>query len=359
MDGFETNEGVILIAATNRPDVLDPALLRPGRFDRRVVVGMPDVAGRAEILQVHTDKVPLADSVDLDVLARGTPGFAGADLQNLVNEAALNAAKEDKPEVAMADFERAKDKVLMGAERKSMIMSENELINTAYHESGHALVAAMMEHADPVHKITIVPRGRALGLTQMLPEQDRHSVSKRYAQDQICIMFGGRVAEEIKFNEMTTGAGDDLNKATELARNMVCKWGMSDELGPLTFGNREESLFLGREITRHIEYSPKTAETIDAEVHRIMMEQYHRAREVLERNRELLERLAQELLKYETLDFADLREVLAGRDMTRPPPKARLTTREERDRQRQQVSTTPERSPSTLLGPLVESGTRA
>ncbi len=365
MDGFESNEGVILVAATNRPDVLDPALLRPGRFDRRVVVSLPDVQGRADILKVHTKKVPLAEAVDLDTLARGTPGFAGADIANLVNEAALHAAKFSKSKVEQNDLEAAKDKVLMGTERKSMVMTEAELRNTAYHESGHTLVAARVKHADPVHKVTIIPRGRALGLTQMLPEDDRHSVTKNYAIDQICIMFGGRVAEEIKFNELSTGAGNDLQRATELARKMVCEWGMSERLGPMTFGAKEESVFLGREITRHQEYSADTAKLIDQEIREIMDGQYKRAREILEADTEALERLSLTLLEYETLDATEIRATIAGEQIEREPPKVRLTTKEELARRRKaekegikldKSDDEGDRDRSTpILGPLVGS----
>jgi cell division protease FtsH len=334
MDGYESNEGVILIAATNRPDVLDPALLRPGRFDRRVVVGMPDMQGRELILKVHTKQVPLSDDVDMEILSRGTPGFAGADLANLVNEAALVAARHSQTKVTMRDFEAARDKVLMGAERKSMVMSEKELRNTAYHEAGHTLVAAKVMHADPVHKVTIVPRGRALGLTQMLPAEDRLSVTKRYALDQICIMFGGRIAEEITSGELTTGAGNDLERATDIARKMVCQWGMSEKLGPMTFGTRDESIFLGREITRHQEYGAHTAELIDNEVRGIMDTQYARAKQIVEENRDSLTRLAEALVEYETLEAADVREIMEGRTLTKDPPTQRLTTREDIERKR-------------------------
>lgn len=359
MDGFESNEGVILIAATNRPDVLDPALLRPGRFDRRVVVPRPDMAGRLDILKVHTKKVPLDDDVDLDVLARGTPGFSGADLSNLVNESALIAARASKAKVDMVDFENAKDKVLMGAERKSMIMSEKELRSTAYHEAGHTLVAHMMHHADPLHKVTIIPRGRALGLTQMLPEEDRNSVTHQYALDQICIMFGGRIAEELQFDEMTTGAGNDLERATDLARRMVCEWGMSEKLGPQTFGKKEESIFLGRELTQHQEYSEATAQEIDAEVARIMRDQYNRARKIIEDHREGLTAIAEALFEYETLDAKEVAALLKGEKLTREKPKVRLTTREELERRRKKASQDSgaegDNETPSVLGPLVGS----
>ncbi len=269
MDGFESNEGVILIAATNRPDVLDPALLRPGRFDRRVVVARPDVRGREEILRVHTRKIPIDDDVDLSILARGTPGFCGADLANMVNEAALLAARQNRKTVLMYDFELAKDKVLMGAERKSMILTDEEKKNTAYHEGGHALVAAKVPHADPLHKVTIIPRGMALGVTMQLPIDDKHTYDRDYLESQLAIMMGGRVAEEIFLKTMTTGAGNDIERATEIARKMVCEWGMS-QLGPLTFGKKEEQIFLGRELSQHRDYSEETAREIDAEVRRFI-----------------------------------------------------------------------------------------
>jgi cell division protease FtsH len=360
MDGFESNEGVILIAATNRPDVLDPALLRPGRFDRRVVVPMPDMLGRYDILKVHTKKVPLAENVDLDIMARGTPGFAGADIANLVNEAALVAARRDQHKVNHLDFEHARDKVLMGAERKSMVMSEKELRNTAYHEAGHTLIAAKVQHADPVHKVTIVPRGRALGLTQMLPETDRLSMTKRYALDQICIMFGGRIAEVLTFDELTTGAGNDLEKATEIARKMICQWGMSHVLGPMTFGTRDESVFLGREITRHQEYSEKTADLIDDDVRAILDSQYQRAQEIIENNLDQLKILAEALLEHETLELDDIRTLLAGETLDKEPPRVKMTTREDMDRRRQarEQHTSNDSNSDTIspvLGPLVQS----
>ena len=277
MDGFESNEGVILIAATNRPDVLDPALLRPGRFDRRVVVARPDVKGREEILRVHTRKVPLSDDVDLSIIARGTPGFSGADLANLVNEAALWAARQNRKFVAMDDFEMSKDKVLMGVERKSMILSDEEKRNTAYHEAGHALVAAMTPGADPVHKVTIIPRGMALGLTMQLPEADKHTYTKEFLEGMLAVLMGGRSAEEIFLGHITTGAGNDIERATDIARNMVCEWGMSD-LGPLAFGKKEEAIFLGREIAQHRDFSEDTALQIDREVKRIVSDGYETAK---------------------------------------------------------------------------------
>src|SRR5258706_7208123 len=281
MDGFESNEGVILVAATNRPDVLDPALLRPGRFDRRVVVGRPDVKGREQILKVHTKKVPLADDVDLTTIARGTPGFAGADLANLVNEAALVAARQNRKVVTQFDFELAKDKVMMGVERKSLIISDEEKKNTAFHEAGHALVAALIPHADPLHKVTIIPRGMALGLTMQLPLDDKHCYNKDYLEAQLAILMGGRIAEEIFMHHVTTGAGNDIERATEMARKMVCEWGMS-ELGPLSFGKREEQIFLGREIAQHRDYSESTAIRIDEQVKKLVEYGYQRARRVIE-----------------------------------------------------------------------------
>jgi cell division protease FtsH len=312
MDGFETNEGVILIAATNRPDVLDPALLRPGRFDRQVVVARPDVKGREEILRVHSRRIPLAPGVDLKVLARGTPGFSGADLANLVNEAALLAARQGKKLVEMIDFENAKDKVLMGVERRSMIISEEEKRTIAYHEAGHALVAQMLPGADPVHKVTIIPRGRALGLTQQLPTDDKYNYSKDYLLNRITILLGGRAAEEMVLNQQTTGAGDDLEKATEMARKMVCEWGMSEKLGPLTFGKREEHIFLGREFARQQDYSEETAVLIDAEVKQIVLDCASRARQVLEEKIAKLHSVAQALLEHESLDGEEIARILAG-----------------------------------------------
>jgi cell division protease FtsH len=319
MDGFESNEGVILIAATNRPDVLDPALLRPGRFDRRVVVSRPDVRGREEILRVHTRKIPVADDVDLSVLARGTPGFSGADLANMVNEAALNAARYNRKTVLMLDFELAKDKVLMGAERKSMLLSEEEKRNTAYHEAGHALVAAMREHADPLHKVTIIPRGMALGVTMQLPIDDKHTYTRDYLETQLAILMGGRVAEELFLKSMTTGAGNDIERATELARKMVCEFGMS-KLGPLTFGKKEEQIFLGREIAQHRDFSEQTAMLIDEEVKRFVNEGYESAVTILGGNREALERLAQALLEREVLDAVEIKAVIEGRELPAKTP---------------------------------------
>src|SRR5271154_7187627 len=316
MDGFESNEGVILVAATNRPDVLDPALLRPGRFDRRVVVGRPDVLGREAILKVHTKKIPLGDDVDLSVLARGTPGLAGADLANLVNEAALNAARQNRKVVMQIDFELAKDKILMGAERKSMILSDSEKRTTAYHEAGHALVASCLPDADPLHKVTIIPRGMALGVTMQLPIDDKHNYSKVYCEDQLAIMMGGRIAEEIYLNQMTTGAGNDIERATEMARKMVCEWGMS-ELGPLSFGKKEEQIFLGREISQHRDYSEETAIRIDEEVKRIISTAYSRARAIIEQNSKAMVVIAEALLEREVLDGAEVKKLLDGGEL--PP----------------------------------------
>ncbi len=309
MDGFESNDGVILVAATNRPDVLDPALLRPGRFDRRVVVDLPDLKGREGILRVHTRTIPLAEDVDASVLARGTPGFSGADLANLVNEAALNAARYDKKKVQMVDFEFAKDKVMMGVERKSLVMSDREKRNTAYHESGHTIVAAILPAADPLHKVTIIPRGRALGLTQQLPTEDKYSYSKRYLDALLAVMMGGRIAEEIFLGEITTGAGNDIERATGMARRMVCEWGMSD-LGPVTFGKKEEAIFLGREFAQHQDFSESTAVEIDREVKRILDKAYKTAHDVISNNKSGLDRIARRLLERETLDGAEVNEIL-------------------------------------------------
>jgi cell division protease FtsH len=312
MDGFESNEGVILVAATNRPDVLDPALLRPGRFDRRIVVNRPDVKGREGILAVHTKKIPLADDVNIHVLARGSSGFSGADLANLVNEAALNAARYNQKVVRMLDFEFAKDKVMMGSERRSMIINDEEKKVTAVHEAGHALLAMVLPHADPVHKVTIIPRGMALGVTMQLPVEDKHNYTREYLNDQIAILLGGRIAEEITMNGMTTGAGNDLERSTEMARKMVCEWGMSDAMGPLTFGKKEEQIFLGREIAQHQDYSEDTAIRIDHEIKRFVTSNYERARAVLEQHKPSLLRIAEELLAREVLDSEQVRRILAG-----------------------------------------------
>ncbi len=310
MDGFESNEGVILIAATNRPDVLDPALLRPGRFDRRVIVPRPDVKGREGILKVHMRRVPVAADVDISLLARQTPGFAGADLENLVNEAALLAARKNKDRVEMIDFELAKDKVLMGSERRSMVLSLEERRNTAYHEAGHALVAMLIPGTDPVHKVTIIPRGMALGLTQQVPIDDRHTYTREFLTDQLAILFGGRVAEELCLKHMTTGAGNDLERATELARKMVCEWGMSDRLGPMTFGKKEEQIFLGRDFTQLQDYSEGTAVEIDKEVRGLIHDAYVRAKNLLTTNLRVLHRVAEVLLEKESLDGPDIDNII-------------------------------------------------
>ena len=316
MDGFESNEGVILVAATNRPDVLDPALLRPVRFDRRVVVGRPDVGGREAIFKVHTKKVPLGDDVDLSVLARGTPGHAGADLANLVNEAALNAARQNRKVVMMIDFELAKDKILMGAERRSLILTDAEKRTTAYHEAGHAVVAVVVPNADPLHKVSIIPRGMALGVTMQLPTDDKHNYSKVYCEDQLAILMGGRIAEEIYLKQMTTGAGNDIERATEMARKMVCEWGMS-ELGPLSFGKKEEQIFLGREISQHRDYSEETAIRIDEEVKKIVSTAYSRARTIIEEHSNALTIVAEALLEREVLDGGEVRTIMDGSNL--PP----------------------------------------
>jgi cell division protease FtsH len=323
MDGFESNEGVILMAATNRPDVLDPALLRPGRFDRRVVVSRPDVRGREEILRVHTRKIPLADDVDLSVLARGTPGFSGADLANMVNEAALAAARQNRKAVLMYDFELAKDKVLMGVERKSLLLSDEEKKVTAYHEAGHALVASKLPNSDPLHKVTIIPRGMALGVTMQLPIDDKHNYTKEYLETEIAIMMGGRIAEELFLNQMSTGAGNDIERATELARKMVCEFGMSD-LGPLTFGKKEEQIFLGREIAQHRDYSEATAVKIDDEVRRMIGQGYNTAKGILGENHDTLIRIALALLEREVLDANEIKMIIEGKDLPKlaPPPKS-------------------------------------
>ncbi len=316
MDGFENNDGVILIAATNRPDVLDPALLRPGRFDRQVVVGRPDIKGREGILKVHTSQVPLDDDVILKTIARGTPGFTGADLANLVNEAALLAARGEKKVVTMIDFENAKDKVLMGVERRSMVITEKEKKNTAYHEAGHALVAYLLPGTDPLHKVTIIPRGRALGVTMQLPEDDKHTYPRQYLINNLAIMMGGRVAEEICLGEMTTGAGNDIERATETARKMVCEWGMSEKMGPLTYGSKEEQVFLGRDFNTQKNFSDETAKLIDLEVKSLVMGGYNTAVDLLTKNRESLEKLSLALLEQETLNLKEITEIIDGKPPT-------------------------------------------
>jgi cell division protease FtsH len=312
MDGFESNEGVILIAATNRPDVLDPALLRPGRFDRQVVVPVPDVKGREEILGVHSKRTPLAEDVNLALLARGTPGFTGADLENLVNEAALLAARLGKEKVEMVDLEQAKDKVMMGVERKSMIIPLEERRITAFHEAGHTLVAKMIPGTDPIHKVTIIPRGRALGITQQLPIDEKHTYPKDYLLNNIAIMMGGRAAEELVMNRQTTGAGNDIERSTEIARKMVCEWGMSEKLGPLTFGKKEEEIFLGREFAKHRDYSEDTARLIDDEVRMIVTGSYEKAKEIIQTNMETLHKLANTLLEKEVLDGNQIDAIIKG-----------------------------------------------
>lgn len=310
MDGFESNEGVIIVAATNRPDVLDPALLRPGRFDRQIVVPTPDVRGREGILRVHSRNMPLDSNVDLSVLARGTPGFTGADLENMVNEAALLAARKNREKLQMSDFEEAKDKVMMGTERRSMIITEEEKRITAYHEAGHALVAKLLPGADPIHKVTIIPRGRALGLTQQLPIDERHTYQKDYLINNLVILQGGRAAEELVLKQFTTGAGNDIERATELARKMVCNWGMSEEMGPLSFGKKEEHIFLGKEIAQHKDYSEATAVRIDGEIRRLVMESYQRAKDIIHENIQSLHKLAGSLLERESLDAGDIDKIL-------------------------------------------------
>ena len=322
MDGFESNDGVILVAATNRPDVLDPALLRPGRFDRRVVVGLPDVRGREEILRVHVKKVPVSDDTNLNVLARGTPGFSGADLANMVNEAALNAARMNRKQVTMYDFELAKDKVLMGAERKSMLLTDEEKRVTAYHEAGHALVSFMREHSDPIHKVTIIPRGMALGVTVYLPD-DRHNYTREYLETRLATAYGGRVAEEIFLNQMSTGAGSDIESATDLARRMVCEYGMS-RLGPLTFGKKEEQIFLGREIAQHRDFSEETARQIDLEVRRLIDEAYQSAHTIVESNADAMHRIAAALLERETIDAEEVKMLIEGKEL--PPLRSILAS---------------------------------
>ena len=313
MDGFENNEGVILIAATNRPDVLDPALLRPGRFDRQVTVDRPDVRGREGVLKVHTATVPLTENVDLKIIARGTPGFTGADLANLVNEAALLAARDDKKSVGNEDFESAKDKVLMGVERRSMVISEKEKRTTAYHEAGHALVALQLPGSDPLHKVTIIPRGRALGVTMQLPEDEKHTYPKNFLYNNLAIFMGGRVAEEICLGQMTTGAGNDIERATEMARKMVCEWGMSEKMGPLTYGSKEEQVFLGRDMANQKNFSDETAKLIDQEVKNLVMGGYKKAHEIITKHRDSLEKMALALLDRETLNASEIKDIINGK----------------------------------------------
>jgi len=342
MDGFESSDGVILISATNRPDVLDPALMRPGRFDRQIVVPVPDVRGREEILKVHTRKTPLSEEVDLSIIARGTPGFTGADLENLVNEAALLAARKGKDKVGMDDFEEAKDKVLMGVERKSMIISEDEKRNTAYHEAGHTLVAKLLPETDPIHKVTIIPRGRALGLTQQLPIDEKHTYSKDYLMNNITVLMGGRVAEELIFQHTTTGAGNDIERATELARKMVCEWGMSERLGPLAFGKKEEQIFLGREIAQHKDYSEKTAIEIDEEITSIVTQCYERSKKLLSENIDILKRLAETLLEKEVLDGDQIDRIVKGLPLAEEEKPSEEKSHEEQTSQEQPTTETTE-----------------
>ncbi|MEZ5499423.1 MAG: ATP-dependent zinc metalloprotease FtsH [Steroidobacteraceae bacterium] len=353
MDGFEGSEGIIVIAATNRPDVLDPALLRPGRFDRQVVVPLPDVRGREQILRVHMRKVPLGDDVKPALIARGTPGFSGADLANLVNEAALFAARANKRTVSMDEFDRAKDKILMGAERRSMVMSEQEKKMTAYHEAGHAIVGMTVPEHDPVYKVTIIPRGRALGVTQFLPEQDRYSFSRRRIESAIATLFGGRIAEEIIFgpDSVTTGASNDIERATELARNMVTKWGLSDKLGPLTYSDESGEVFLGRTVTQHKQVSDETAHAIDQEVRRVVQSNYDRAREILATNIEKLHAMASALVKYETIDEGQLQDIMAGKEPRQPSDWDDSIGRGDGDDQGGQVGVEPAQPSSKPIGP--------
>jgi len=324
MDGFEGHTGIIVIAATNRPDILDPALLRPGRFDRQVVVPLPDIRGREQILLVHMRKIPMAGDVKADIIARGTPGFSGADLANLVNEAALFAARSNKRLVDMEDFERAKDKIMMGAERRSMVMTEEEKMNTAYHESGHAVVAKLMPKSDPVHKVTIIPRGRALGLTMQLPEQDRYAYDRQYLMSRIAVLFGGRIAEELFMNQMTTGASNDFERATAMARDMVTRYGMSD-LGVMVYGENEGEVFLGRSVTQHKNVSESTMQKVDAEIRRIIDQQYALARQLLEENRDKVEAMAKALLEWETIDAEQIDDIMAGKPPRPPKPTQTLS----------------------------------
>lgn len=333
MDGFETGTNVIVVAATNRPDVLDPALMRPGRFDRQVVVPLPDIRGREQILAVHMKKIPLGADVQTDVLARGTPGFSGADLANLVNEAALFAARRNGRVVEMHDFELAKDKIMMGVERKSMVMTEDERRNTAYHESGHALVAKLMPKSDPVHKVTIVPRGRALGLTMQLPETDRYAYDKQYLLTRIAILFGGRIAEEVFMHQMTTGASNDFERATQLARDMVMRFGMSDKMGVMVYAENEGEVFLGRAVTKTTHISEKTMQAVDTEIRRILEEQYGVARKLIEEHRDKIEKMASALLKWETLDAEQLDDIMAGKDPREPKPPESQDTRKSAESQ--------------------------
>jgi len=347
MDGFESNEGVIIMAATNRPDVLDPALLRPGRFDRRVIVPPPDVGGREAILKVHSVNKPLSEDVDLSTIARGTPGFSGADLENIVNEAALLAARACKKHLEMSDFELAKDKVLMGTERKSLIISDDERSNTAYHEAGHTLVAKHLPESDPIHKVTIIPRGAALGLTQQLPTDDRYTQNRQFCEHNMAILLGGRAAEDLIFNQPTTGAGNDIERATELARKMVCEWGMSEKLGPLAFGKKEEQIFLGREMTRHSDYSEDTARQIDGEIKRLGKEAYDTAKTILTENKVQLENLAKALLEHESLSGEQIDQVMRGETLVIKKEAPRRDFLREEDEKAAKKRATPKKKPVT------------
>lgn len=363
MDGFESNEGVIIIAATNRPDVLDPAILRPGRFDRRVVVPLPDVRGREEIFRVHTPNVPLATDVDLEILARSTPGMSGADIENLVNEAALIAAREGKDKVGMHDFEMAREKIIMGAERKNLVMSRKDIENTAFHEAGHALVSALIRQeagargvsdtTDPVHKVTIIPRGRALGVTMQLPTEDRYNLSKTYAENQVAVMMGGRLAEEIKFGELTSGAGNDFEKATELAQKMVREWGMSEKMGPLVYGKKDGQVFLGKDFAQTADYSEVTAQQIDTEVRNIVVTQYQRAKALIKDNLPMLDRIGHALLEYETIDGPELLALMRGESLSRSKPLQRVKSREELKTEKDEAKAAAEMA-EVLVAPEVE-----
>ena len=354
MDGFEGTAGVIVIAATNRPDVLDPALLRPGRFDRQVVVPLPDIRGREQILTVHMRKVPIAPDVVPEVIARGTPGMSGADLANLVNEAALFAARAAKRLVDMEDFERAKDKIIMGAERRSMVMPEEERLNTAYHESGHALLGYMLPKSDPVHKVTIIPRGRALGVTVQLPEQDRYAYDREYLLNRIAVLFGGRIAEEVFMHQMTTGASNDFERATQIARDMVTRYGMSDALGTMVYAENEGEVFLGRSVTRQTNVSEETQRKVDAEIRRIIDEQYGLARKMIEENRDKIEAMVKALLEFETIDADQIKDVMEGREVRAPKPSA-LRFKPKRDSDTPSGgSTVPTDNPEAKVPPATE-----
>ncbi len=357
MDGFESNEGVIIIAATNRPDVLDPALLRPGRFDRRVIVPTPDLRGREGILKVHSRKTPLASNIDMGIIARGTPGFSGADLENLVNEAALIAARENKDQLEMNDFEIAKDKILMGKERRSMILSDEQKKTTAYHEAGHTLVAKCLSGSDPIHKVSIIPRGMALGVTQQLPKEDRYTISKEKAEIDITVLMGGRIAEEMMLNQKTSGAGNDIERATEIARRMVCDWGMSEKLGPLTFGKKEEQIFLGKELGMHKDYSESTAMIIDEEIKKIVGFAYIRAKDILTNHKPKLEALALALLEYESLDAQEVEMVIEGDNLNelrarKEEEKKRQVARDEARKREEKIAT--ETKPKIKMKRMIE-----